>query len=153
YWKETADPLERNRRSIYVFVKRNMRYPLFEVFDMPDTHESCARRQVTTTAPQALMLLNDARVLRSAQVFAGRVLREAGRDPAAQVERAYRLAFGRAPDAAERQAALNFLSRQARAIRDSADDDDPPPLPTPLPPGYHEEDGAALVDFCHILLN
>jgi hypothetical protein len=50
-WKETADPTERNRRSIYVFVKRNMRFPLFEAFDMPDTHEPCARRDVTTTSP------------------------------------------------------------------------------------------------------
>ena len=28
-WKPSADVRERNRRSIYVFVKRNLRYPLF----------------------------------------------------------------------------------------------------------------------------
>ena len=37
-WQDTKDPQERNRRSIYVFVKRNLRYPLFAAFDMPDTH-------------------------------------------------------------------------------------------------------------------
>ena len=41
-WPVTADPAERNRRSVYVFVRRNLRYPLFEAFDFPDTHEPCA---------------------------------------------------------------------------------------------------------------
>src|SRR5262249_53924019 len=31
-WRPDADPHERNRRSVYVFAKRNMRYPLFEAF-------------------------------------------------------------------------------------------------------------------------
>ena len=34
-WKPSADPQERNRRSVYVFVKRNLRYPLFALFDAP----------------------------------------------------------------------------------------------------------------------
>ena len=57
-WKVNAEPAERNRRSIYVFVRRNTRYPMFETFDMPDTHESCSRRNVTTGPIQALTLLN-----------------------------------------------------------------------------------------------
>ncbi len=47
-----------NRRSLYVFVRRNLRYPFFEAFDRPDTNASCPRRPVTTIAPQALSLLN-----------------------------------------------------------------------------------------------
>src|SRR5258708_8404878 len=101
YWKETADENERSRRSIYVFVKRNLRYPLFEAFDMPDTHEPCARRQVTTTAIQSLLLLNDDLILHSAQNFAGRLIRESGSDAAVRIVQAYQVAFGRPPDAAE----------------------------------------------------
>src|SRR5262249_18397575 len=56
-WKTSADAADRNRRSVYVFVRRNTRYPLFEAFDMPDTHESCPRRDVTTSPVQALTLL------------------------------------------------------------------------------------------------
>src|SRR5262245_37872672 len=56
-WKVSADEAERDRRSIYILVRRNTRYPMFEAFDMPDTHESCARRNVTTTPVQALTLL------------------------------------------------------------------------------------------------
>src|SRR5205814_1823195 len=55
-WKVNADAAERNRRSVYVFVRRNTRYPLFDSFDMPDPHESCARRNVTTSPIQALNL-------------------------------------------------------------------------------------------------
>src|SRR5207302_3941746 len=77
-WPVTADPAERNRRSVYVFVRRNLRYPLFQAFDMPDTHEPCARRTITTTAPQSLMLLNDDVVLDLARSFAGRLLAVSG---------------------------------------------------------------------------
>ncbi len=95
-WK-LSNTDERNRRSIYIFVKRNSRYPMMEAFDMPDTHESCPRREVTTTAPQALTMLNDKVVLEWAQAFAARAL--ADRDP---VDRAFRLAYSRPPDAGRR---------------------------------------------------
>ena len=97
---------------------------------MPDTHEPCGRRLVTTTAPQALFLLNDAFALRAAQGFAGRVVKEAGTDRYAQVGLAYRLAFSRPPDAEEQGRAVAFLERQSREF------------PT-----------TALTDFCHALLN
>ena len=38
--------------------KRNLRLPFEEVFDAPDTLLSCARREQSTHAPQALELLN-----------------------------------------------------------------------------------------------
>ena len=72
-WKLSAKD-ERNRRSIYIFVKRNQRYPMLEALDMPDTHESCPRRSVTTTAPQALTMLNDKVVLEWANALAERAV-------------------------------------------------------------------------------
>ena len=89
---ETAtDPAEANRRSVYIFVRRNARYPMLEVFDMPDTHESCGRRNQTITAPQALSLLNDKLTLEWAQAFAGRVLQQSGNDLPNAVQQAFRL--------------------------------------------------------------
>src|SRR5262249_42735476 len=88
-WKKNEKEEEKNRCSIYVFVRRNSRYPMFQAFDMPDTHESCARRSTTTTAPQALALLNDKIILKAAQSFAGRILKEAGSDSNAQITTAY----------------------------------------------------------------
>ena len=64
---KTPEAAERNRRSIYVAVKRNLRYPLFSLFYSPERTETCSRRFVTTTAPQALTLLNDALVIQSAK--------------------------------------------------------------------------------------
>src|SRR5205807_2282393 len=66
-WKVTADKAEHTRRSIYVVVKRNLRYPLFAAFDAPDSNETCAGRNVCTNAPQALMLLNDDMALQLAK--------------------------------------------------------------------------------------
>src|SRR5262249_39830323 len=77
-WKTEEDPSEAERRSVYVFVRRNTRYPMFEVFDMPDTHESCARRNTTITAPQALELLNNELVLDWARSMAARVMNDSG---------------------------------------------------------------------------
>jgi hypothetical protein len=108
-WRPDADPKQYDRRSIYLFVKRNMRLPFLEVFDSPDTLLSCARREQSTHAPQALELLNGEFSNAMARSFAERVEREAGPDRARQVERAFTLALGRAPDAAERKAALRYL--------------------------------------------
>jgi mono/diheme cytochrome c family protein len=153
YWKDTTDKQEGNRRSVYLFVKRNLRYPLFQAFDFPDTHEPCSRREVTTTAPQALMLMNDETVLRYAQALAGRVLNTAGSDRKAQVIQAYRLAFTRLPDAEEQKAALAFLERQAALIASKRTEAEKLVLPAYLPKGADEASGAALVDLCHALLN
>ena len=116
YWKSPVDPAELDRRSIYVFVKRNMRYPLFDAFDFPDTHEPCARRQATTTASQALLLLNDETALKLGRAFAARIAHDAGSDRERQVERAYLLAFGRAPRYDESRSAMVFMDRQTRRI-------------------------------------
>ena len=46
-----SDP-ETWRRSVYTFQKRSIPLPMFEVFDRPDAIGSCARRNLSTTAPQ-----------------------------------------------------------------------------------------------------
>ena len=57
-WPEDRDPAEHLRRSLYLFRKRNVRYPLFDSFDAPDTQTACPRRETSTHALQALVLLN-----------------------------------------------------------------------------------------------
>jgi hypothetical protein len=138
-WLVTPDVKERNRRSVYVFVKRNLRYPLFGAFDAPDANETCARRHVSTNAPQALMLLNGKLTQEIARAFAQRVLAETGSEPARVVERAYRLALGRPPEAREAALATAFLDRQAALPRE----------PAAAEPAFTE----AVADLCHVLLN
>jgi len=151
-WEVTPEETERNRRSVYVFVKRNARYPLFEAFDFPDTHEPCARRSNTNTAPQALMLFNSDLAVKWAQAMAGRLLREAS-TPEARVERAYRLAFGRAPDTEERRLSVQFLQSQAAVVKARKERGEPLVLPVGGPGGADAAEGAALVDLCHALMN
>jgi hypothetical protein len=109
-WKPDANPSQYDRRSVYLFQKRNLRLPFMEVFDSPDMLLSCARRQESTHAPQALELLNGDFSNAMAAELAKRVAREAGSAPEAQVLRLFQLALGRDPMPAERKAALRYLS-------------------------------------------
>ena len=152
-WKQTGSTADHRRRSVYVFVKRNMPLPMLSVFDFPDTHQSCARRSRTTTAPQALSLLNGQQPSEWARAFAGRVLESTGPSAAEHVDMANRLAFGRLPGPRERGAALTFLQRQARIVSDRPDEAGPAAVPDTVPPGVSPEHAAALVDYCLMLLN
>ena len=153
-WEVSEDPAERNRRSIYVFVRRNTRYPMLEVFDMPDTHESCGRRHITTTPTQAFTLLNSELTFEWAQAFAERLLR--GGDPEnveAQIERAYRLAYSRPPDSGEMKTAIDFFSRHRAILAGNPEADRELRLPSWVPEKVDPVDAAVLVDFCHMLMN
>src|SRR5262249_37785857 len=96
-WTVSADPAEHTRRGLYLLVRRNFRFPMFEVFDSPVNSVSSPRRDVTVVAPQALWSLNNRRAFRQAQVFAARLLREVGTESPDLVDRAWLVALGRAP--------------------------------------------------------
>jgi hypothetical protein len=144
---------ERNRRSVYVFVRRNARYPMLEEFDMPDTHESCGRRNKTITAPQAMSMLNGQVSLEWAQAFAGRLLADSGSDVNGQMDMAFRLAFGRHPYGFEKDTVQTFFQTQHQLLADRATAGEKLALPKAMPSGYDPIQAAALVDFCQMLLN
>jgi len=152
-WKTATDPADANRRSIYIFVRRNARFPMMEVFDMPDTHESCGRRNITNTAPQALTMLNDKVSYSWSQALAARVLKSAGLDDKAQVEQAYRLAYGRRPDGWEKDTAFTFFDQHGKILAERKARNEELALPSEVPAGMDPARAAALVDFCHMLLN
>jgi len=152
-WPVTPDVREHSRRSLYLYTKRNVRLPLLEAFDQPDTLSSCALRPVSTFAPQALILLNSPFMQLQSKAFAVRLTREAGPGAGEWVEHAYRLALGRLPRPVEMQMAQEFLEQQAEQLRDRLR----ARQPVGVPPGWPEEMdpalGAALADFCLALLN
>jgi hypothetical protein len=139
-WKADASSTEQNRRSVYVLAKRNLRFPLFDAFDQPDLHNSCSRRLCTTTAPQALLLLNGELTLSQAKQWTVRLRSTHGEDVRAIVAAAYRAAWGRPAEADEVQLGLRFLDRQAARYRAEGAGDEPARM-------------AALTDFCHAVLN
>jgi hypothetical protein len=157
-WQPTDDAAEHRRRSIYLAVKRNLREPLLEAFDLPDSHDTCARRETTTTAPQALVMLNGAWTLDRAAELAGRSLSEAAAGGSSDVEnlavaRAYELAFARTATAEELERAAEFISLQAAVVASEASEERALTLPEPLPAWADPARAAALIDYCHALLN
>jgi hypothetical protein len=152
-WPVEKDPAEANRRSVYVFEKRVLTYPMFEAFDAPNAQESCPRRFSTVVPSQALTMMNDKLVLDWSKALAGRVLNDGGLNSAQQIERAYRLALARPPQAEERQKVSEFLSQQSTVIAERLARNEQVLLPENPPAGMAPEKAAAFVDFCHALLS
>ena len=109
-WPVTPDPRSHCRRSLYLFSKRNVRLPLLEAFDQPDSLTSCPVRAASTFAPQALMMFNGPFLQEYSGEFAKRLQREKPDDREAQVTLAYRLALARPPKEAERKLAAEFFA-------------------------------------------
>ncbi|MCA9173912.1 MAG: DUF1553 domain-containing protein [Planctomycetales bacterium] len=119
-----TDPIEAtNVRSLYLVRKRCLPIPLLQAFDLPDTTVSCARRDTTVVAPQALMLLNSPAAVRYAEAFADRV-RQVCNQPAGEsqgsdqasriVTTVFQLALARDPEPEERKLAHDLLLRHAK---------------------------------------
>jgi hypothetical protein len=157
HWPVSADPAEHTRRGMYILVRRNFRFPMFEVFDAPVSSVSCPARDVTTVAPQALWSLNNGNVYRQAQAFAGRVVSEAGVEPHRWVDRAWMIALARPPSPAEKQEAIDLVNKFGQPDGQPGSDSqangapraDLPVSLTALPPSQ----AAALVKLCLALYN
>lgn len=105
------------RRSIYVFMRRSMRVPFFEVFDVPDGMQSRGVRELTTVPTQALMLMNNQFVRDQAAHFANRIRKAVGNDNLKHiVEEAYWLALSRSPTNEELSSSVELLSTEGQSL-------------------------------------
>lgn len=116
-WNVTEDRRQHDRRSIYVFARRNLRYPIFEVFDRPSANASCAVRGRSTTAPQSLHLLNSRFSLSVAEDMAQRLLAE-HHERRGQIAAAFRHCLARGPNADEWDDAERFLQNSSGSDED-----------------------------------
>jgi hypothetical protein len=107
-WQVTPDPEEHRRRSIYIFARRNLRVPFLESFDFPDSNHSCPKRERSTTATQALTLLNSNDMVAAAKGLAERLENES-QDRVKKIITAFRQTLGRFPTAREIQLSREFL--------------------------------------------
>jgi hypothetical protein len=103
------------RRMVYQFKPRSQQDPTFGAFDCPDAALVAPRRNVSTTALQALNLLNSGFIVQQSESFADRLRTEAGPDPARQAERGFVRAFGRPPTDTERIAAVRLIASHGTA--------------------------------------
>jgi hypothetical protein len=152
-WPVTPDRVDHDRRSIYLFVRRNLRYPLFDVFDRPDANLSCSRRNRSTIAPQALTQLNSEFSFSTAKNFAGHLLANAGDAPRQQLGLAYRRALGRTPTAEEQTVAAEFISNAKERMRGDRPDLLKLAVPDNLPESADRIHAAALTQFCLAMFN
>ena len=119
------------RRSVYIYVKRQLLLPMMELFDAPTTTDSCAARMASVVPTQALLLMNDEFVEEQAGRLADRAIAEAGDDLPQAVGRMFALALSRPPDQARLGEAVAFVR-----ARESAGDR-----------------RGALADLAHVLFN
>lgn len=113
YPKDIQDSPAVRRRSVYMFHKRVVPHPLLQLFDRPDSLQSCGRRDATIVAPQALTMLNDTFVRGSAVAFANRLWQEQPtHERTILINRAFELALGRLPNVFETKTSLGFLDLQ-----------------------------------------
>jgi hypothetical protein len=107
-WPVNEDPSERCRRSIYVYRKRNVHYPMFDAFDAPDALTPCPVRALSTHAPQALVMFNSGFAQESAKAFARLLIRFSVGDHA-RVTEAFLRCYARKPSREEMREALRFI--------------------------------------------
>ena len=112
-WNQTAgvDGPTEWRRSIYVYRKRGLALPFFEVFDLPDQNIACTQRNSSTVPTQALMLMNDDFILRHAGMLAHKI-KAAASTKDEQLRLLYEISLSRQPSDQERTLGLVFLETQ-----------------------------------------
>jgi hypothetical protein len=126
-----AEGPEQWRRSVYIYVKRQLLMPQMELFDAPTTTDSCAVRTQSVVPTQALVLMNDEFVEDQARHLAERAVKETGDELPRVIQRMFLLTVSRPPSPERMQQAVAFVQS-----RESASD-----RPT------------ALTDLAHVLFN
>jgi hypothetical protein len=156
-WSTSKRQEDYHRRSLYIFTRRSVAYPMLEVFDMASAQQVHSARDVTTTPLQALTLYNSDVAFESSQALAGRVIREAGADEAARLDRLYEILFSRKPDKVERGTLLSFLDEHENVLKEQAvaDGKFAVNVPTGVEPGQAGDPlrAAAFVDLVHTVAN
>lgn len=100
------------RRSLYLQQRRTQVLSMLDVYDAPSIVTNCTRRSESAMPLQALNALNSSFAISRAEGFCARLERETVDETQPRLERAFLLAAGRPPDAAEREAAERFLAAQ-----------------------------------------
>lgn len=156
-WKVSKDEKDHNRRSLYVFTRRSLPYPILDSFNMASPQEAHSKREVTTTPLQALTLFNSEVIFDWSKSLAGRVINEAGDDEADRIARLYEILFARKPDSQEKEKLTAFLDEQEEIIRTKAANGK---FEVNVPAGVEKDKtpkdpvrAAAFVDLVHVVAN
>ncbi|HEX6961993.1 MAG TPA: DUF1553 domain-containing protein, partial [Lacipirellula sp.] len=100
------------RRSLYTFWKRTVPHPTLATFDAPDREFCTARRSVTNTPLQALVLMNDPTFLEAARKLGERMRTEGGPTDESRLAWAFELLTARKPSSDEIHLLVELLNKQ-----------------------------------------
>jgi len=100
------------RRSMYTYIKRTVPPPMMLTFDATGREVCVARRAVTTTPLQALVLLNDPQFVEAARALAQNLLEDRNSDHGTKIDHAFRLLTGRTSRVEERRVLLAAYDEQ-----------------------------------------
>jgi len=151
-WNVSPDQEDHFRRSIYIFARRNLRYPMFEAFDRPDANVSCPERQKSTTAPQALILFNSKLSLDLARRMAGDILMTI-RDDDEFIREVLRRCWSREPEPETMNAAQAYFAKSRKDALTTSLDKLSQVIPIPLPADLAVRDAAVYSEFCLVAFN
>jgi hypothetical protein len=110
------------RRSLYTFWRRTSPPPSMVTFDAMSREVCTAKREVTTTPLQSLVLLNDPQFVEAARRLAETVMKQSPADEAARTRAAFRALIGRVPDETEARI-LSRLFKEQQAVFTAHPDD------------------------------
>lgn len=152
HWEQSPEKADHYRRSIYVFARRNFRYPFFATFDRPAANNSCPVRNKSTTPLQALVLLNSHLTLDLSRLMAGDILRNTRSDEEF-IQEAIRRGFGREPDKWLMQQTQSFLEAQRSRLLEDISVGREYATPIPNPVGMNQVDASVYTDLCMAIFN
>tara|TARA_B100000212_G_scaffold335792_1_gene308249 strand:- start:23156 stop:24127 length:972 start_codon:yes stop_codon:yes gene_type:complete len=119
-------PEQRNRRSVYAYRARGQADPFLEIFNQPNSNDSCEIRDDASVSPQAFTLLNSDLVTDRSIAFAVRLIREE-KSFSKRVSRAFELALSRSPTKEEQMHMLDYVEN----MRDYHKEHKPVPVTYP----------------------
>jgi len=117
HW-EPSEETQRQRRSIYMFLRRNLTHPLMEAFDVADSSQSCEQRSRSVTPSQALSLFNGKMVADASRHLAQQLLDEQPHSPDDSIKTLFLRALAREPDPEELAACRESLAAKAERYRE-----------------------------------
>lgn len=109
------------RRSVYTIMKRNVQDPVLGAFDLPGGIKSRAQRDVTTTATQALLMLNGDWFLKRANAMARSLKSKSFDNDQELVTYLHKMTYGKTPEPAEVEMLTGFLKTQEQSIKAKAE--------------------------------
>ncbi|MDA0811051.1 MAG: DUF1549 and DUF1553 domain-containing protein [Verrucomicrobia bacterium] len=135
-WTPSPEP-ERMRRSVYMMTKRHLLLPFMTTFDFPNSEKPCGKRDLTTVAPQALAMLNNAFVHERSTRLALMAM-EQDADIDQQIRFCWSKVLGRLPKDRELVSARSHIEQQLSHFQSN---------------GSAEAELQAVASLCHVLVN